>query len=555
MSEKSQKKEDVKEKKAVGQRPLETLLRELEKKNSQLEAQARQLSEILKISEILRLDLKLDDLLDKVAKAVQRSLGFRRVLISLYDRDQHVFIRKAQAGLSDQAFRRAREQQVPEKHFFQLFQDKFKVSNSFFISHQEANDTEYDVRVNDGCTQEGGWHPDDCLLIPLSSAEGELLGVMSVDGPYDGRVPGVQTIGILELFANQAAQNVLNIMLYKRVRSRAKALETLNRICRQIGAQLEFNLLLERMVEIIKNHLKCQHCAVLLWDEGRKKWAVRAPKGDSPSLMAELAKMDHILQQVAQRGKPVISDQKEARHGQENILKSPRFTAFLPLKIQNKLIGLLVIVNYQETACEGQDELFWNSLSDQMATAIGNAQLYQNAKQHSITDGLTGLFNHRYFQQRLRSEESRSHRHHRPFSVIMLDIDHFKHYNDVCGHPTGDKALNIIAQLIKAEVRDIDILARYGGEEFAIVLSETDKTSAWKVAERIRKKIEDYKFPHGQVQPQKRLTVSIGVASYPEDADNRKDVVERADEALYMAKKAGRNQVFVSGQSEEVWSG
>ena len=137
----------------------------------------------------------------------------------------------------------------------------------------------------------------------------------------------------------------------------------------------------------------------------------------------------------------------------------------------------------------------------------------------------------------------------------MLDIDFFKHYNDVCGHPTGDKILRIIAQLIKAEIRDIDILARYGGEEFAIILTETDKMGAWKVAERIRKKIGDYKFPHGQLQPQKRLTVSIGVASYPEDADNGKDLVERADEALYTAKKSGRNQVFVVGQSDEVWWG
>jgi diguanylate cyclase (GGDEF)-like protein len=214
-----------------------------------------------------------------------------------------------------------------------------------------------------------------------------------------------------------------------------------------------------------------------------------------------------------------------------------------------------VIVGQQEMVFGDKDELFWNSLSDQMATAIGNAQLYQNAKYYSITDGLTGLYNHRHFQERLQAEEKRSRRHDHPFSVIMLDIDHFKNYNDVCGHPTGDKALTIISQLIRAEVRDIDILARYGGEEFAIILTETDKAGAWKVAERIRLRIAEHKFPHAHVQPQKRLTVSVGVASFPEDADKRKDLVERADEALYMAKKMGRDQVFIAGQSEGAWRG
>jgi diguanylate cyclase (GGDEF)-like protein len=553
MSTKSQKRGPLKEKKAIDNRSLEVLRRELERRNAQTEVQNRQLTEILKINEVLHLDLELDDLLDKVAKAVQRSLGFQRVLISLYDRDRHVFIRKAQAGLSEEVFRRAREQQVPEKSFFQFFQEKYKISNSFFISHQETTNTDYGVKMDGGHDPGGGWHSDDYLLIPLTSADSCLLGVMSVDGPYDGQVPDVQIIGILELFANQAAQAVLNLMLYKGARARAEALETLSEISKQIGAQLEFDLLLEKMVEIIKAHLNCQHCTVLLWDEQQEKWKVGAPKDNARSLMVEMAKVDHIIQQAARKGKPVISDQLETDHGRETFFESPRFSAFLPLKVKDKLIGLLVIVGHQEAVLADQDELFWNSLSDQMAMAIGNAQRYQNAKQHSITDGLTGLFNHRHFQECLRAEESRSHRHRRPFSVIMLDIDNFKHYNDICGHPTGDKALKVVAQLLSAEVRDIDILARYGGEEFVIILTETDKMGAWKVAERIRKRIEDYKFPHGQIQPQKRLTVSIGVAGYPQDADRRKDLVERADEALYRAKKLGRNQVFIAGQSEEAW--
>lgn len=555
MSKENREKGNLEKKQVAFSRPPEVSRQELEEKNTRLEARARQLMEILKINKILRLDLDLDDLLDKVAKAVQRSLGFHRVLISLYDRKDHVFVRRAQAGLGVEEFQQAQEQHVPENKLFQFFQEKFKISNSFFVSHGPGATAEYDLKSDQIPAGDGGWQPDNYLYIPLSGADGKLLGVMTVDSPYDGQVPGVQTVGILEMFANQAAQAVSNMMLYQQARVKARALETLSDISKQIGAYLEFDLLLSRMVEIIKTHLGCQQVAVLLWDEEQKRWMVGAPEAESRALLSELSKAERDLQQATREGKPVFSRRLEAQGKRKKLFKGSRFMAHIPLKIGGRLVGLLVLASDREMVFEWQDEPFWSSLSEQIAVAIGNAKLYQNAKNHSVTDGLTGLFNHRYFQQRLRDEESRSQRHDRPFSAIMLDIDYFKHYNDICGHPTGDRALKIIARLIKAEVRDIDILARYGGEEFAIILTETDKKGAWKVAERIRKKIGDHKFPHGQVQPAKKLTVSIGVASYPEDADNGKDLVERADEALYMAKKAGRNQVFVAGQNNQVWSG
>jgi diguanylate cyclase (GGDEF)-like protein len=535
---------------AVRAPDAEKLRQELQQKNVQLEIQTRQLTEILKINEVLHLDLKLEEILDKVAQAIHRSLGFRRVLISLYDRDRQVFKRTAQAGLSPEEFRRAREQQVPKECFFQFFQEKYEVGNTFFVSHREGVATEYDIKAEGLPRTSGGWHPDDYLLVPLVSADHRLLGIISVDSPANEQVPDLQTIGILELFANQAAQAVLNVMLYERAKMRARALETLGAISKQIGAQLEFDLLLERMVDIIKAHLNCRYCAVLLWDEDHNTWQVAAPQATAPSLTVELNKMDHIIQQVARRGKPVISEQLEPPTGHQRGFQSAQFSAFLPLLIDNKVMGILVIIGRQDMLFRDHDELFWSSLGDQMATAIGNARLYQNAKHSSITDGLTGLFNRRHFQERLMAEESRSKRHRHPFSLIMLDIDHFKNYNDTCGHPIGDKALTIIAQLVKAQVRDIDIVARYGGEEFVVILTETDKAGAWKVAERIRKRVADHKFPHAQVQPHKRLTVSLGVACFPEDADDYKAVVERADEALYMAKKLGRNQVFLCGQSE-----
>ncbi len=539
--------------KASNPQSLKGLPQEIGDQDVRLEAQTRRLMEILNVNKALRLDLELDDLLNTVARAVQNSLGFGRVLISLHDQKRRIFMKKAQAGWGSEEFRRAQEQPQPEEKLLPFIQHGDEFKSSLLLRRRGDGDGEYDLIAIEAPFEDGLWQPGDAIIAPMSLAQGELLGVMFVENPTDGRLPDMQAIGLMEMFADQAAQAVANALLYQRARAKARAFEILREMTSRIGAQLDFQLLLKKMVEIAKTSLKCRHCAILLWDGGLKTWTYGAPEGASSAQIAELAKVDDVIQQAALMGKPVFSDRQDMKPGVRKLFKGSRFAAHVPLKLGEKLLGLLVLISNQELAFTEQDGLFWSSLSDQMAMAIENAQRYQSAKSHSIRDGLTGLFNHRYFQERLRVEESRSFRHNHPFSVVMMDIDHFKHYNDICGHPTGDKALGIIARLLEAEVRDIDILARYGGEEFAIILTETDKKGAWKVAERIRKKVEDHKFPHGQIQPLKRLTVSIGVAAYPEDADNRKDLVERADEALYMAKKAGRNQVFVSGQSEEIW--
>ncbi len=159
----------------------------------------------------------------------------------------------------------------------------------------------------------------------------------------------------------------------------------------------------------------------------------------------------------------------------------------------------------------------------------------------SIHDGLTGLYNYREFQRRLTEEAERSGRYGRPFSLLMLDIDHFKIVNDTCGHLAGDEALRQFSALIRREVRPVDQVARYGGEEFVIALPETAGPGALAVAERMRDIIATYAITvaPGQVV---NLTVSIGVASYPEDAESEERLIGAADQALYAAKQAGRNR-------------
>jgi diguanylate cyclase (GGDEF)-like protein len=167
-------------------------------------------------------------------------------------------------------------------------------------------------------------------------------------------------------------------------------------------------------------------------------------------------------------------------------------------------------------------------------------------KELSRKDGLTELYNHRFFHQLLAGEVSRGERYGRNVNLIMIDIDHFKQYNDAHGHPAGDMALRKLAHVLKRCVRACDYVARYGGEEFAIIVPEIDLGSARSLAERVRTLIDETEFEGEDVMPLGRLTASLGVAAYPTHASTKEELVEQADRALYAAKAASRNCVVVA---------
>lgn len=170
----------------------------------------------------------------------------------------------------------------------------------------------------------------------------------------------------------------------------------------------------------------------------------------------------------------------------------------------------------------------------------------QSLGQLAITDGLTGLYNHRYLQDQLQKTVEQSLRSGVPVAMLMVDVDHFKAYNDQLGHPAGDEALRKVARLIAQDRRQVDVVARYGGEEFAVLLYDIKRDAAVGVAEKIRRRIEDVMGAVADGQPSRPLTVSVGVAACPEDAVTAVGLLDAADAALYQAKNRGRNCV-VSG--------
>jgi two-component system cell cycle response regulator len=211
----------------------------------------------------------------------------------------------------------------------------------------------------------------------------------------------------------------------------------------------------------------------------------------------------------------------------------------VPMKSRNTLNGLIIVGNKITGAGFEQEEKdFLRNLARFSATAVENSRLYQMATH----DRMTRLYIHHYFQERLAEEIARSVRKGHPLTLLMCDIDHFKKFNDTYGHQQGDIVLKHTAKIIKQSVRAVDIPARYGGEEFAVILPETDGKSAVSVGERLRKMVENFQFP-SKDKPLS-VTISIGITEFNPEIDvENKHIIERADKALYISKKDGRNRV------------
>ncbi len=216
----------------------------------------------------------------------------------------------------------------------------------------------------------------------------------------------------------------------------------------------------------------------------------------------------------------------------------------VPILLKNKVIGGLFVANKEKGGVFTQeDEDFLLMLATQSAATIENSRLYTKTVELATTDALTGIPNRRAVMEQLDREVARANRYQDLFFLLMIDIDYFKWINDTYGHSAGDAVLQSLARLLKGQVRTVDLVARYGGEEFVIILLETDDNSARLVAERIRKDVAHTPFilPEGN---EVGLTVSIGVASFPEDAKTKDDLLRKTDQALYYAKEHGRNMIY-----------
>jgi len=250
---------------------------------------------------------------------------------------------------------------------------------------------------------------------------------------------------------------------------------------------------------------------------------------------------------VAETGKKIyIKDTtRETRFLNYKCEKPSEPSSFLsiPLMYKEEVMGVINFARGGTSSFSYQDVKMLSLVANQVALAIANSKLYTKTRELSVRDELTGINNRRYFQQMLNMEWKRAIRFKRDLSLIMIDVDHFKSYNDTFGHLEGDRALKQIGQTLRKHLREVDTVARFGGEEFVLLLPDTDKRGAIAVAEKVRLLVEGHSFLSAENRETRQMTISAGISTYPDDVDDIDDLIDHADIALYRAKENGRNRI------------
>jgi diguanylate cyclase (GGDEF)-like protein len=290
--------------------------------------------------------------------------------------------------------------------------------------------------------------------------------------------------------------------------------------------------------------------SVMLVDDATDQLVVEAVAGDAPrnarGMRFHLG--EGITGEVAARGQTVyVKDvAKDPRYQQHK--RQPSTGSFLavPLRSKGRIVGVMNLNRPREDAFSGQEIRLAEAIGAQAALAIANARLYQQTLELSFTDPLTGVHNRRQLFLRLENELSRSLRFSEPLSVLMIDLDLFKRINDAHGHSVGDGVLRGVAMALWRSVRKIDVVARYGGEEFCVVLPRVAKPEAFEVAEKLRRAVAATTVPGPDGHPLLSVTISVGVATLGTDAQDVAGLIDKADGALYEAKRLGRDRVSMA---------
>jgi diguanylate cyclase (GGDEF)-like protein len=323
-------------------------------------------------------------------------------------------------------------------------------------------------------------------------------------------------------------------------------LEMIYENSRVLAGILDVDGVIEEVMRIMGDLLGFPACGLILSGPGDNFiYRGRNVGGQSNFHLKAIDKnrLELVRQVIRQRESITIID-LNGRTDYQPLKSNSRGVMMVPMIAQGKTIGILTAESSESGAFKELDEKMLSVVARSAAMAIDNALLHRKMEELTITDELTGIFNYRYFAEKLKEEQRRAFRYNLPLSLIMMDIDWFKKFNDMYGHEVGNIVLKGITAVVKKCIRDVDIFCRYGGEEFVIILPQTPQIEVARIGERIRQQIEASTFGGGSI-PELKVTVSVGVTSFPENGKSNEEILSIADQALYRAKGAGKNLVCV----------
>lgn len=320
----------------------------------------------------------------------------------------------------------------------------------------------------------------------------------------------------------------------------------------QIPTILDFRQILESILNAVSEGYRCRYACLFLKDQGGGTYRLYDRLGTAEPLLSgtvalgpenrivcRLRDQAEVMGWETVRSDPVLQKLPEE---ETRIFRDLGARLLVPLHLRGDLLGFLALSSRRPPRpYSREDRELLGALANQAAVAIDNARLYALARTEAITDGLTGLYNRRFFQESIGRELTRYQRYGDGFAVLLLDVDHFKQFNDTQGHQAGDRLLARLGQLLRLQLRSGDVAARYGGEEFVLLLPGIRMEQALSIGERLRIMLSAKLVPDGGESGP--ITVSIGVAGCPAHGETPEEILRRADQALYQAKRTGRNRV------------
>ncbi len=400
------------------------------------------------------------------------------------------------------------------------------------------------------------------LTIPILQAEraAALLVVDSLE--LNAFSPEDQDL--LSRFSPFFSQIIEKIRMSQELNLRAQNFAALHEMSSILSSSLEIREVLEKLSGDLRSVVPYDFCAFLHYDERSDEAMITALRGYDQKLIGarfpvkESVILLHMLKQWQERTYAIVHYDPDLGNRGKDIslfpvkeMQKPIQSLYgRPLIAHDRFIGAVFLGSVRTNALSEYHRNFLDTLMNQVAAVVDNSMMHQNMKDMARSDGLTGLLNHRTFMEKLAEEYKRIDREPRPFSILLMDIDNFKNVNDTFGHPVGDVAIKAVARVLKDTVRATDFVARYGGEEFSVGMVDTKSRGAEQMAERVRSIMEKTVVTRIGSRDL-RITLSIGVSSFPEHTAKLNELVNLADDALYYAKRSGRNRVCAHGDREE----